>query len=1086
MDMIKQVVAAVACLLSFATASGADVAQDAFDRIYLGSRPTVSPDGKEFVFEWCDNLWVASTQGGTARALQMGTSKDVWPVYSPDGKRIAFQSDRDGGWKIFELNLADGATRQVSFHSEGSRPYGWTADGLSFVACIVRDDDGASPAERIALVPSEARAAESILFDTYGGEPSLSPDGARLLFTRGGDDLYRKRVRGSKASQVWLYDLKAKTFTCVVKRETESRTPLWTPDGKGFYYVSGEGGTMNVWHRELESGRETQLTFFDGDSVIHPALSKDGNTLVFRHLFDFYRIDLTRPKNAPQKIVLHPGAGALRPASRRRYYNACWNNDQSGDVSFCDNGMQIAFTTGGDLWVMDTVLRDPKLVHGDTLTHERECVFTPDGQALYYLSDRGDGTALWKAVRGDATKYWWENSAFSKQALLSDKVSRRGLSISPDGARLAWIEPCGNIVIAGTNGVVTARCRQASGVDAYDWSPDGKWLVASLADDYSNYDVWILPADGKGAPYNLSRHFSWDGEPRWSPDGKLIAFVGQRQNNEPNLFYVWLNREDEERNTFDRKVDEALSAMRKERGSEKKEEAARPKAKHATKIDFEDLHLRVRRVHMPSVAPAWPFFSHDSRTLAFEATVKGVPGTYKIVLPDKLTPELLTQRRGRASAWLAKDNRLLWLSDNLPAHFDTAFSFSVYQETDLADYQELAFLTIWGKLRDWYYDPGYHGADWNALKEKYRLAARNARSHSIFTRVITLLLGELDSSHLGFLPSEASKKEWDKAASFQSWQTVTSHLGLRFDPAHAGDGWKIRSVVPECPADQVALKLAPGDLVLAVDGKPVSATTDPASVLNGPENRKISLTVRFGTNALRTVTIQSSTYAEIREKQKAASFEAARKRVHQEGSGTLGYLNIQRMNWADYYRFEQDIFAEGFDKEGMIIDVRDNMGGFTADRILGVLCGSVHSISVERDAAPAYLSGYWDRPVWDKPIVVLCNQNTASNGEIFTHAIKTLKRGKVVGVPTGGAVIATSDIPLLDFGTLRLPHRGWFLPDGTDMELHGTQPDEVVWNEPADLVAGADRQLDAAIRALKEEVEAKKKQQPPVRLNYAR
>ncbi len=843
---------------------------------------------------------------------------------------------------------------------------------------------------------------------------------------------------------------------------------------------------MNIRRRERADGRESQVTFFKADSVIHPALSRDGRTMVFRHLFDFYRMDPTNPKRGPEKIFLYPGAASLRPAARRRYYNACWNNDEPGDVAFCDNGMQIAFTTGGDLWVMDTVLRDPKLVCGNTLTHERDCVFAPDGQALYYLSDRGDGASVWRVTRGNPAKYWWENTSFPGRELIGGATARRALSVSPAGDRLAWVEPCGNIVIADTNGVVTARCRPATGVDAYDWSPDGKWLVASIADDYSNYDVWIMPTDGKAAPYNLSRHFSWDGQPRWSPDGKIIAFVGQRPNNETDLFYVWLSRADEERHTLDKKVDEAYARMLQERGGDKKEEKPSADAKKACSIDFEDLHLRVRRVNLPDVTPAMPFFSHDSRTLAFEATVKGVGGTYKIVLPDKLAPELLTRRRGRAVAWLAKDNRLLWRSDNLPAHFERSFDFSAYQETVLADYQELAFLTVWGKLRDWYYDPGYHGADWAALREKYRLAARNARSHSVFTRVITLLLGELNSSHLGFNASDGSKKEWDKSVGFQSWTTITAHLGLRFDPEHVGSGWKVASVIEDGPADLVSLNLKPGDLVLAVDGAPVTAATDPAAVLNGPENRKVTLNVQSGTNAVRQVVIQAATYGMIREKQKTADFLAARRRVHRAGDGRLGYLNIQRMNWDDYYRFEQEIFAEGFDKDGMVIDVRDNTGGFVADRILAVLCGSVHSIAVARDGAPAYLSGYWGRPVWDKPIVVLCNQNTASNGEIFTHAIKTLKRGKVVGVPTSGAVIATSDISLLDLGTLRLPHRGWFLPDGTDMELHGTQPDVVVWQDPADLIAGEDRQLEAAIRVLKEEVKAEKRKQPPVRLDYAR
>lgn len=1066
----------------------AEETAEAFDRIYLGSRPSVSPDGTQFVFEWCDNVWRAPVHGGTAVPLQTGNAKNVWPVMAPDGKRVAFQSDRDGGWKIFEVGLEDGRTRQLTYHSEGMRPYAWIVGGTELLAVVTRDHAGQHP-ERIARIPCASRGAETIFFNSAGSEPCLSPDGQQLLFTIEGEDLYRKRGAGANVSQIWLYDLRDGQFTCLVKRETESRTPLWTPDGKGFYYVSGEGGCMNVRHRLLATGEERPVTSFKDDSVIHPSLSKDGRTMVFRHLFDFYRMDPTKPKAAPEKILLHAGSAPRRPESRRRYYTTCWNNDTGGNVSFCDNGLQIAFTSGGDLWVMDTVLREPRRVHGDTRTHERDCVFAPDGNALYALSDHGEGVAVWKFTCANTNAYWWENISFEKTVLVNDAVNRRNLSVSPDGARLAWVEPCGTIVIADTNGVGVTRCRKAAGLGSYAWSPDSRWLVASLADDYSNSDIWLLSADGTAEDYNVSRHFSWDGSPCWSPDGKRIAFVGQRPNDQTDLFYVWLNRADEERDTFDKTLDSAREAMRKNAGDSKKpadKEKKDDNAKPRVVIDFDDLHLRVRRVALPGVTPARPFFSHDNRTLAFEATVKGQSGTYKVVLPDKLEPELLTRRKGRVIEWLAKDNRLLWVSDNLPAHFDKTFGFSVYQETHLHDYQELGFLMAWAKLRDWYYDEGFHGADWNALKGKYRLAARCAPSHSVFTRVMALLHGELNSSHLGFTASDSSKKEWNKENSFQSWSSVTAHLGLRFDPAHQGQGWMIRDVVPEGPAAQVALGLAPGDCVLAVDDMPVTPTIDPASVLNGPDKRKVALTVQSGTNAPRRVTLPVTTFGAIREKLRTAELEDTRKRVHQVSGGRLGYLNIPRMRWADYFQFEQDIFAEGFGKDGMIIDVRDNAGGFVADRILGVLCGSVHSIAVARGAEPAYLSGYWGRPVWDKPLVVLCNQNTASNGEIFTHAIKTLKRGKIVGVPTGGGVIATSDVALLDLGTLRLPHRGWFLPDGTDMELNGAQPDVLIWNTPADIAAGKDPQLDAALEVLKQEVEAEKTRVPPVTLRYAR
>lgn len=1063
-------------------------ATNTFDRIYLGSRPSVSADGSRFVFEWCDNIWIAPTAGGTATPLQNGNAKDVWPVLAPDGKRVAFQSNRDGGWKIFEVNLDDGRTRQLSFHSEGARPYGWTADGTALLAVIARDHDGGRSLERVALLPTAARGPEQVLFDNPATEPCLAPDGQRLLFMIGGGDLYRWRATSSQSAQIWLYDRRDQRFTCLVKRTTESRTPLWTPDGKGFYYVSGEGGCMNVRHHDLASGDERPITRYTEDAVIHPTLSHDGRTLIFRRLFDFYRMDPTRPEQPPERIVLQAGSAPSRPVSRRRYYTACWNNDEAGCVAFCDDGMQIAFTTGGDLWVMDTVLRDPKLVHGATRTHERDCVFTPDGTALYYLSDQGDGVALWRAERADAALCWWENTTFRRTVLTHDETNRRQLQISPDGTRLSWVEPCGNLVVADTNGVVVTRCRRASNAGTYAWSPDSRWLVASLADDYGNLDIWLLAADGKAADYNLSRHFNWDGYPCWSPDGKLVAFVGVRPDNQTDLFYVWLSRADEERNTFDKEREAARAAMKKGSGKKKAEDEKKKEdaAVAPVTIDFDDLHLRVRRITLKDVTPAHPFFSHDSRTLAFEATVKGVAGTYKVVLPDKLTPELLTRRRGRALQWLAKDNRLLWLSDNLPAHFDKTFAFSAYQETDLRDYQELGFLMAWAKLRDWFYDAGYHGADWPRVKAKYRDAARYAPSYSVFQRVMALLHGELNSSHLGFTTSSSSRKEWDKTAEFQSWSIVTAHLGLRFEPSDAGPGWLIRDVVPDGPADQITLKLKSGDRVLAVDGKSVGPKTDPAEVLNGPEKRNIELTVRSGDQAPRQITLPAATYSTIREKLKTAAFEAVRARVREASGGRLGYLNIQRMRWDDYYRFEQDIFAEGFDKEGLIIDVRDNTGGFVADRILGVLCGNVHSIAVARDAAPAYLSGYWGRPVWDKPIVVLCNENTVSNGEIFTHAIKTLKRGKIVGVPTCGGVIATSDVALLDLGTLRLPHRGWFLPDGTDMELNGTQPDVLVWNEPGDAAAGRDRQLDAALEVLKQEVAREKQNQQPVKLRYAR
>lgn len=1056
-----------------------------YERIYLGSRASLRADGSEFVFEWCDSIWLAPVQGGVAVPLQVTANKDIWPLFAPNGDRVIFQSDRDGGWKLFEITLANGQTRQVSFHSEGARPYGWLQDGQSILAAATRDYGFGYQQSRVFEIPVAQRGVEKLCFNVAANEPSLSPDGKSILFSTDGANLYRKRFRGAAAAQIWRYDLASGAFTLVIRRETSSSTPLWAPDGKGFYYVSGQDGCMNVWHHTFKDGKERQVTFFEEDSVIHPTLSADGRTMVFRHLFDFYRIDPSRSGQKPVKINLRASTMAGRPSQRRRFYTSCWNNDSAGSVAFCDEGMQIAFTTGGDLWVMDTVLRDPKLVHGDSSTQERDCVFDPSGENLYYFSDHGDGVALIRAQRADPEQFWWENEQFKKMTLLHDQVTRSQLSMSPDGARLAWVEPRGTLVIADTNGVVVSRCRESFGINGYDWSPNGKWVVASLSDDYSNYDVWILSADGSEPDYNVSRHFSWDGTPVWSPDGKMIAFVGRRPDSQTDLFYVWLNRLDEEQSTFTKEREKAYEAMRKVRKNAERKQPEGAKVADG-EIDFEDLHLRVKRVTLPGITPARPFFSHDSRTVAFEATVNGQAGTYRVVLPDQLQAQLLTRKRGRVLNWLAKDNRLLWVVDNLPAHFEQSFGFRIYQDTDIRDYQELGYLMGWARLRDWYYDDGFHGADWAKIKEKYRLAARFAPTYSIYDRVFSLLQGELNSSHLGFTASNEQTKEWDKRTSFQSWSIETSHLGFKVDPEYQEEGWRIQEILPNTPATQLEAGLEVGDIILTVDGQSVTTRMDPTLVLNGPAGRKVTLGIKSENGQPRQVILPTISYATAREKLREQYFDKCRKYVLNTSSNTLGYLNIQRMQWDDYYRFHQEIFAEGFGKEGMVIDVRDNTGGFVADRILNVLCGNLHSMAVGRGMQPAYLSGYWGYPIWDKPIVVLCNQNTVSNGEIFTHAIKTLKRGKVVGVPTNGGVIATDSATILDLGTLRLPRWGWFLLDGTDMELHGAIPDLEVWNDLNDTVAGRDAQLERAVKVLLEDVENAQRQAQPIELRYAR
>jgi len=247
-------------------------------------------------------------------------------------------------------------------------------------------------------------------------------------------------------------------------------------------------------------------------------------------------------------------------------------------------------------------------------------------------------------------------------------------------------------------------------------------------------------------------------------------------------------------------------------------------------------------------------------------------------------------------------------------------------------------------------------------------------------------------------------------------------------------------------------------------------------VLNGPLDRDIHLSVQSAAAERREVVLRPISYGAIRSLLYEKWIRDNRIKVREASDGTLGYVHIRGMNWPSFQKLERELYAEGAGKKGLVIDVRNNGGGFTTDHLLTILCQPAHAITVPRGGGPGYPEDRRVYATWSKPITVLCNQNSFSNAEIFSHAVKALNRGRLVGVPTAGGVISTGGTQIMDVGFLRLPFRGWFvLGTGEDMELNGAMPDYIVWNEPA----GKDAQLDKAIEVLLEDVKAWKSRPTP-------
>ena len=1093
-----------------AWASGAALAAEQNDDaklIRLASTPALSPDSKTLVFSWQGDLWSVSSEGGDARRLTHHQGLDAEPVFSPDGKQLAFTSQRNGSRQVYVMPAEGGVPRQITFHSEGYSLQDWYPDGRALLVSAQRDHFWRH-AERFFRVDLQQQSAEQLLMDDYGSDGRLDRRGNRLLFTREGTQWWRKGYRGTQASQVWLYNIANGKFQQLCNDLSGCRFPIWAPSGDAFYYVSGKSGAFNLWRRSLRGKpQEEQLTFFEDDSVVLPCISRDGSTIVFRHLFDFYRLRPGKDQQPTKLTIRYTGDHPQEDEQRRTL-------EAATEVAFSSDGLEVAFISGGDVWVMDTVLREPRQVT-DTPGEETSLVFAPDNQSLLFVSDQEGQPDIWKAERSDAGRYWWQNDSFKLTRLTNDAEAEYSLRFDPTGKQLAFLKVRGDLWVMRPDGTQARKVFSSWNEPDYDFSPDGRWLVYALSDNDFNRDIWLLPLDGSREPFNLSRHPDNDNSPVWSPDGKRIAYTGRRSDGEIDIYIATLTKEEGEQTSRDRKIKEALEKLNKARKKDTDKAAkddnkekvaakaadddqpveapvptAEEKAKDQdgdtpeVKIDFEGIHDRIERVNIPGPTERNLFWKYDSKKLAFTATIDGKEGTYTIEPPDKLKPELLNTVTGTQARWIESGNQVLWLSGGVPASLDTAkssqsrYTFQARQLVDLPAKREAAFVMSWRAMRDRFYDGNLNHRNWDAIRRKYSGMARNSGDSETLARVISLMLGELNASHLGFIPTDINVPPEPS----KPWREETAHLGLRFDTKHRGPGWKVRDVIPGSPADREKSRIEAGEIVLAVDGTAVDPDIDTAPLLNGPLERDIRLKVQDAQGEEREVTLRPISYRDARRLLYEAWVDYNRTLVDKATDGKLGYLHVQAMNMPSFYRFEAELYDVGAGKDGLIIDVRENGGGFTTDHLLTALTQPRHAITVPRGGGRGYPQDRTVYATWHKPIVVLCNQNSFSNAEIFSHAIKTLNRGELVGVTTAGAVISTGALRVMDIGILRMPVRGWYgLHTGQDMELNGAQPHHIIWTQPGELPAGTDVQLEKAIEVLQRAVE-KWRAEPQVEL----
>jgi tricorn protease len=1087
-------------------------AQDPIE-IRMASDFALSPDGQVLVFRWANELWsTAIDQTGEIKRLTNHPAIDSQPRFSPNGKQIAFISNRSGSNQIYVMPAEGGMPQQKTFHSEGYSLADWFPDGNSVLATATRDHFWRGSA-RMMQIDLTKRSAEKVLLDDAAANPKLSNDGKKILFTREGERWWRKGYRGERSAQIWMLDLQSGATDELLHEQVECLWPLWMPGGKGFYFAKGTDHGLDLWRYRFASedqpARQRKVWGFQDDSIAEPTISRNGTTIVFRHLFDTY---VLRPgkDDQPTKLDLKVAADTDLPEDLQR---AVVN--RADQVAFTDDGLEIAFTLNGDLWLMDTELKEPIQVTR-TEGYEESPIFSNDGKSLWFTRKENGQVDLWKVEPKEPTKYWWQQKEFVETRMTESAGSKGNLRFTPNGKHLLFTEGRGNLVAMSLDTKEITRLVESFSEPNFSISPDSRWIAYDSQDNDFNSEIWIMPLDKHAPPVNVSRHPDNDQSPVFSPDGKVLAFTGRRSKEESDIYYVYLQEEYDDESSRDRTIEKAIETMKKKRpkpaAAEPKTETGsqdtkntenknpenkpaepkpadakaseeKPKPEKASdaepklvRIDFDKIHQRLRRINLQDTRETNLIFSPDGKKLAFSASVEGKSGWYSVEFPDKLTPKLMSSTVLSDARWTKSSGSIMGLSKGTPTKLEngekeTSFGFSVTHDRSRSGRFREGFNAAWLAMNEIWYDPAMGNRNWEQVRRKYVDAASRAFDERGLGEVIELMLGELNGSHLGFTPSMGSASEPETP---RKREHPTAHLGARFDPAYLGPGLKVRDVLPESPSDKVKSRLKAGDIILSIDGTRVDPSMDLTQVLNGPLDRDIQLVVQRAKEDASeelNLTLRPIPYGRVRPLLYEQWLETNRQMVEKLSNGKLGYLHIQAMDESSFLEFEQQLYNVGYGKEGLVIDVRDNGGGSTTDHLLTSLTQPKHAITVPRGGGTGYPHDRMIYATWSKPIVVLCNQNSYSNAEIFSHAIKVLGRGKLVGVQTAGGVVSTGAARINDIGVLRAPFRGWFsIRDGKDMELHGAEPDFIVWPAPGELPAGIDKQLEKGVEVLLEEV----------------
>jgi tricorn protease len=1044
-------------LIVVVSAASFCVSVRAQEPIRFARTPDISPDGKLVAFSYLGDIWTVETIGGVARPVTMHEAHEINPCFSPDGRWIAFSSNRHGSYDIFVVAAHGGKPRRLTFDSAQEMALGWSTDGKSVIFSSTRGT-GFPAVPAVYSIAAEG-GQEKLLPFAEAKEIAFSPSGNLAAFTRGPGLWYRKGYRGSANDDLWLANADGTAVRRLTQFDGQDGAPMWAPDGRRLYFVSEQfGGVANIVCVELNSagqveGKPAAVTEHRDDAVRRARISGNGEWIVYECGGDLWVVGVH--ERSPRKLAIEVHADDKTNSERLVTYT----KDITEYAPSPDEN-HIAFVVHGQIFLMPA--RGGKATRlTDTPAVEHGISWSPAGKSILFSADRNGQEDLYllepdDPEQSDITKA----HRFKTKQLTNTSDAETAASFSPDGKQITFLRggKLWTMKPDGTDPKVLVNQQQ---VFDYDWSADGKWLVYSRSDGSFASEIYIMSVDGKEPARNVTRYATYNADVSWDRSGSKIAFVSQRHGTY-GMHVLSLQK----------------PAAANASGSSTLTSMLSPT------IDWEDIHLRVTRpgnnqATEGAISPSGRWIAYRGGTSGDDLWLVSVDGFGL----QRLSSGSVAPRQIRWS----KNSQTIWFLDafgalrytsppsgillgtgvpSIPSTISFTAKMIVRQQEEFAQ----MFEQSWRALANNFYDANHHGVKWKEIRDKYRpLVAHVAMKEDLYT-LISLMLGELNASHLGITGQGSAPEE------------VTADLGLIFDESYRGPGLKIAEILKRGPADRRNSNLKVGDVILAIDRTQITDKTNLGQLLNDKVGEMVLLDVTNNPSdpkAKRRTEILGTERKTIAELMYQRWVTKNAETVTKLSEGTIGYIHIPTMDEQGLEQFVRSLYSDNFDKDAIIIDVRYNRGGFTHDQVLNYLGGKEHTFFRQRDGGEGLVLRSFDRK-WTKPSSVLINNRSYSDAEIFPSAYKTLGLGKVVGQATGGFVIGTTTIRLIDGSTFNLPRTGVFTVKGVNMEKQGVQPDVAVEALPEDLAKGVDAQINKAVEVLLKDVAEWKKTRSPL------